>query len=154
RLDGSEFGKVLFIGANAAEVAQTKKARPEFVGTGNAQPEQAYKLVNKPVLADSLRLEVEEGQPWTEWQEIERRHASGPDDRHYVLDREAGEVRFGNGLQGLPPQTGQRIRAREYRYGGGLEGNVPAKAIAKLTEFSDVKVVNPLRAQGGGAPES
>jgi len=154
RLDGSEFGKVLFVGANAAEVAQTKKARPEFVGTGNAQPEQRYKLVNKPLLAGSLRLEVEEGQRWIEWQEIDSFHVSGPDDRHYVLDPEAGEVRFGNGLQGLPPQTGQRIRAREYRYGGGAEGNVPAKAIAKLVEFPDVKVVNPLRAQGGGAPES
>lgn len=154
RHDGSSLGKVLFVGANAAEVAQTKKARPEFLGTGNAQPDQRYKLVNKPVIAGSLKLEVEEGQRWIEWKEIDSFHASAPDDRHYVLDPEAGEVRFGNGLQGLPPQIGQCIRSREYRYGGGVEGNVPAKAISKLAEFPDVKVVNPLRAQGGGAAES
>lgn len=154
RHDGSNLGKVLFIGANAAEVAQTKKARPEFLGAGNAQPDQRYKLINKPVIAGSLKLEVEEGQRWIEWKETDGFHASGPDDRHYVLDPEAGEVRFGNGLQGLPPQIGQRVRAREYRYGGGAEGNVPAKAISKLVEFPDVKVVNPLRAQGGGEPES
>jgi hypothetical protein len=154
RHDGGSVGKVLFIGANAAEVEQTKKARPEFLGTGDAQPDQRYKLANKPVIAGSLKLEVEEGQRWVEWKEIDSFHAAGPDDRRYALDREAGEVRFGNGLQGLPPQIGQRIRAREYRYGGGVEGDAPAKAISKLVEFPDVKVVNPLRAQGGGAAES
>jgi len=32
---------------NAAEVRQTKRARPEFLGTGNAQADQSYPLVNK-----------------------------------------------------------------------------------------------------------
>ena len=154
RHDGGGIGKVLFIGANAAEVEQTKKSRPEFLGTGDAQPDQRCKLANRSVIAGSLKLEVEEGQRWVEWKEIDSFHAAGPDDRRYTLDREAGEVRFGNGLQGLPPQIGQRIRAREYRYGGGVEGNVPAKAISKLVEFPDVKVVNPMRAQGGGVAES
>jgi Baseplate J-like protein len=154
RHDGSSIGNVLFVGANAAEVVQTKKARPEFLGAGNAQPDQRCRLVNKPVIAGSLRLEVEEGQRWIEWNEIDGFHASGPDDRHYTLDLEAGEARFGNGLQGLPPQIGQRIRAREYRYGGGAEGNVPANAISKLVEFPDVKAANPLPAVGGGAAET
>ncbi len=154
RHDGSRFGKVLFVGANAAEIAQTKKARPEFLGTGTAQPDQAYPLVNKPVITGSLKLDVEEGGSWVEWKEVDGFHASQPDDRHFVVDLEAGKVRFGNGLQGLPPQIGQRIRAREYRYGGGVEGNVPPKAISKLVDFPDVKVVNPLRANGGAAAES
>jgi hypothetical protein len=154
RHDGSRLGKVLLVAANAAEAVQTKKARPEFLGTGTAQPDQRYKLVSKPVIASSLRLDVEEGQRWVEWTEVDGFHASRPDDRHFVVDLEAGEVRFGNGLQGLPPQIGQRIRAREYRYGGGTEGNVPPKAISKLTEFPDLKVANPLRAQGGAAAES
>jgi len=154
RHDGSRFDKVLYVGANAAEVEQTKKARPEFLGTGTAQPDQRYKLVNKPVKEGSLKLDVDEGQRWAEWQEVDGFYASQPDDRHFVVDLEAGEVRFGNGLQGLPPQIGQRIRAREYRYGGGGEGNVPAKAISKIVEFPDVKVINPLRAHGGAAAES
>lgn len=153
RHDGSRFGKVLFVGANAAEIAQTKKARPEFLGTGTAQPDQAYPLVNKPVITGSLRLDVEDGGSWVEWKEVDGFQASQPDDRHFVVDLEAGKVRFGNGLQGLPPQIGQRIRAREYRYGGGVEGNVPPKAISKLVDFPDVKVVNPLRANGGAAAE-
>lgn len=154
RHDGSRFGKVLFVGANAAETTQTKKARPEFLGTGTAQPDQRYKLVNKPVIAGSLKLDVEEGQRFVEWKETDSFNASLPDDRHFIVDLEAGEVRFGNGLQGLPPQIGQRIRAREYRYGGGAEGNLPPKAISKVVEFPDVKVTNPLRGHGGAASES
>lgn len=154
RHDASGFGKVLFIGANAAETVQTKKARTEFLGTGNAQPNQRFKLVYTPVIAGSLKLDVEEGTRWVEWKEVDGFHASEPDDRHFVVDPEAGEVRFGNGLQGLPPQIGQRIRAREYRFGGGVEGNVPPKAISAAVKIKDVKVTNPLRARGGAAAET
>jgi Baseplate J-like protein len=154
RHDSSGFGKVLFVGANAAESEQTKKARVEFLGVGRAQPDQRFKLVNKPVIARSLKVEIEEGQRWIEWKEVDGFHASQPDDRHFIVDLEAGEVRFGNGLQGLPPQIGQRIRAREYRYGGGVEGNVAPKGISKLVAFSDITAANPLRARGGAAAES
>lgn len=154
RHDHSGFGKVQFVGANAAESEQAKKARVEFLGVGRAQPDQRFKLVNKPVISRSLRVEVEEGQRWIEWKEVDGFHASQPDDRHFIVDLEAGEVRFGNGLQGLPPQIGQRIRAREYRYGGGAEGNVAPKGISKLVEFPEIKVANSLRARGGAAAES
>ncbi len=160
RRDGSRFGKVLFVGANAAEVRQTQKARPEFLGIGNGQPNQRYRLVHKPVIEGSLVVEVEEVGGWKTWKQVDVFHASSPDDRHYVVDLEAGEVLFGSGIQGLPPQTGQRIRVLEYRFGGGVESNVPPKAISKLIEVPDgislppVKVTNPLRAYGGNAAET
>ncbi|MFN0122738.1 MAG: putative baseplate assembly protein [Blastocatellia bacterium] len=153
RHDGSRFGRVAFVGLNAAETQQTRRARPEFLGVGTAQPDQRFRLVNQSVIASSVRLDVEEGTRWVEWTEVENFYASQPDDRHYRVDPEAGEIRFGNGLQGLPPQIGQRIRVREYRYGGGAAGNVAPKAISKLTEFADVKVENPLRARGGADAE-
>ena len=59
------------VGANAAECEQAKKARVEFLGTGNAQPDQRFKVVNKPVIARSLTVEVEEGQRWIKWQEVD-----------------------------------------------------------------------------------
>jgi hypothetical protein len=166
RRDGGRFGKVQYVGANAAQVVQTRKARTEFVGMGTGQPNQRYKVIQKPVVEGSLVIEVEEIGGWKRWAGVDGFHASSADDRHFVVDSEAGEVQFGNGIQGLPPQLGQRIRALEYRYGGGLEGNVPAKAISKLTEvpadaaknpngaLPAVKVSNPLRAQGGGAAET
>ncbi|HEX5703545.1 MAG TPA: putative baseplate assembly protein [Pyrinomonadaceae bacterium] len=154
RHDGSLFDRVLYVGANAAEVDQTKKAGLEFLGIGTGQPDQRYKLVNKSIKPSSAKLDVDEGPRWSEWTEVDSFHASQPDDHHFVIDVEAGEVRFGNGLQGLPPQLGQRIRVREYRFGGGVEGNVPAKAISKVAEFPEVKVSNPLRAHGGADAES
>jgi len=147
-------GRVLWVGANAVEVVQTAKALPEFLGTGDAQPDQRYPLVHRPVVEGSLVVEVEEPDGWTAWTAVDEFHASGEEDRHYVLDLEAATVRFGNGLRGRAPQLGQRIRALEYRYGGGIEGNVAAKAITKVLGFGTVKAENPLAARGGAPAET
>lgn len=160
RPDGSRFGKVAWLGANAAHAEQVRRARTEFLGTGNAQPGQAARLIHRPVVAGSAAVEVEEAGGWVAWQEVDGFHASGPEDRHFVLDPEAGVVRFGNGLQGRAPQIGERLRARGYLSGGGRAGNVAAGAIAKLipagpgaAEIARVKVDNPLPAWGGADGE-
>jgi len=154
RLNQSRFAKVQFVGANAAEVVQTTLARPEFLGTGNAQPNQRCKLTKKPVVAGSLVVEVEDTGGFRQWTEVDGFFASGPEDRHFVVDLEAGEVTFGNGIQGYPPQIGQRIRALQYRYGGGSAGNVPANAINKISGFAVKDVANPLRAHSGADSEA
>ncbi|EAR22006.1 putative baseplate assembly protein [Nitrococcus mobilis] len=155
RLDESRFGKVLYVGVNAAETTQRRTARTEFLGTGTGQPGQEYRLVHRQVLVDTLTLEVEGPDGWEAWAEVDGFHASTESDRHYRLDSEAGRVTFGNGLQGYPPQLGQRIRARTYRYGGGAEGNVPAGAINKLSGLiSGVEVSNPLAAHNGADAET
>ena len=154
RLNQSRFGKVQFVGANGAEVVQTAKAAAEFLGTGNAQPNQRYKLVHRPVFDGSLVIEVEEGSRFVPWKAVDGFFASAPDERHFVVDLEAGEVRFGNGIQGYAPQIGQRIRAVEYRYGGGAVGNVAPKAINKISGFAVKDVQNPLRAHGASDTET
>jgi len=147
-------GKVLFIGINATEVVQAVQAAPEFLGTGNAQAGQTFPLVHKPVLAGTARIQVEEASGWTDWQEVDSFTASTEDCRQYVLDLEAGTVRFGNGVRGRAPQIGERIRALEYRHGGGASGNVAAKAISKVGGIGEVKASNPLPAVGGAPGES
>jgi len=147
-------GKVLFIGINATEVVQSIKAQPEFLGTGNAQADQTFTLVHKPVLQGTARIQVEESGAWTDWQAVDGFEASTEDSRHYVLDLEAGSVRFGNGVRGRAPQIGERIRALEYSYGGGIAGNVGAKAISKVADIGTVKASNPLPASGGAESES
>jgi hypothetical protein len=153
RLDGSRFGRVLWVGANAGTAEQTRTARPEYLGTGDAQPGQELVLVHRPVVAGSLVLEVEGPDGWVRWHEVDGFHASAEDDRHFALDPEAGRVRFGNGLQGRAPQLGERVRAKSYRYGGGRAGNVAAKAITKLPTVPAVKAANPLPAWGGADRE-
>lgn len=154
RLNQSRIGKVQFIGINTIEVVQATRSVAEFLGIGNAQPNQRYKLVHRPVLAGSLVIEVEEGNRFVPWKAVDGFFASTPDDRHFMVDLEAGEVHFGNGIQGYAPQIGQRIRAVEYRYGGGVVGNVAAKAINKISGFAVKDIQNPLRAHGGGDAET
>ncbi|MBX3744515.1 MAG: putative baseplate assembly protein [Verrucomicrobiae bacterium] len=152
--EAGRFGKVRLVSVNATEAVQQQAARLQVLGTGTAQPDQEYALLHKPVIAGSLRLEVEEAGVWKSWTEIDGFHASGPEDRHFVVDLQAGKVRFGNGLRGQAPQIGQRIRALSYRYGGGAAGNVGAQSIDKLTSQPSVKPANPMAAYGGADGES
>lgn len=152
RVDGGDLPSSVLLVANAAQARQCMRARPEYLGTGTGQAGQGYALVKRPVLAGSARIEVEEPAGWTAWTEVDGFQLSGPDDRHFRCDPDSGEIRFGNGEQGRPPQIGERIRALEYRYGGGTRGNLPPKAIAKAL-IDGVKVDNPLRTYGGADPE-
>jgi hypothetical protein len=136
---------------------------------------------NKIVLPDSDRLPLAEGmslriverragsQAWSPAHDLAFR---GPGDRVFVLDREAGALRFGDGITGriplpdpgAPPSAddldGHNIEAA-YLCGGGSEGNLgsglrwieepapgaPAPDVALLT------AVNVVAAAGGSDPE-
>ena len=57
-----------------------------------------------------------------EWIEVPSLAESGPDDRHFTLDRESGRVTFGDGEHGRRPEEGSLVEAT-YRRGGGRSGN-------------------------------
>ena len=62
-----------------------------------------------------------------------------PRDRHYVLNRTTGEVRFGDGRNGAIPianvaNPGANVVARRYRYGGGTHGNVGRRGAARAAQ--------------------
>ena len=63
------------------------------------------------------------------WGAVPDRTASGPADPVFVLDRETGSIRFGDGLNGaIPvpdadPETGAPLLDVEYTVGGGVVGN-------------------------------
>jgi hypothetical protein len=147
-------GSALFIGINAIEAVQTRKANPEFLGTGNGQASQAYSLIHKPVIAGSAKIQVEEADGWTDWTIVDGFEGAQEDSRQCVLDPEAGTILFPNGIRGRAPQIGERIRALEYRYGGGPDGNVGATAITKVGNVGQVRASNPLPAKGGAPAES
>jgi len=153
RPDGGRFGRLRWLGLNAAEAEQTRRALAELLGTGTGEAAQVHRLVNAPVLADSLAIDVEGDGGWTAWERVDGFEGSGEDDRHYVVDAEAGEVRFGDGVRGLAPPLGRRIRTGGYRWGGGRAGNVAAGAIDRVDRLP-VRVANPLPARGGADAES
>lgn len=85
---------------------------------------------------------------------------SGPDDKHFSLDRVAGIVRFGPLIReedgtsrnlGAVPAKGAAITVPQYRYGGGAGGNVAARSIGVLrTSIPFVSSVSNRRAARGG----
>ncbi len=93
---------------------------------------------------------------WVLWQERPHFYFSGPDDRHYVVERTSARIIFGDGVHGkLPPVGPGNIRARIYQAGGGQVGNVQAGAISQI--MSGVlasSVSNPRAAEGGADGET
>ena len=90
---------------------------------------------------------------WVRWSETPDFYGSGPRSRHYVLDHLTGEIRFGDGLNGLIPPAGVgNIRLARYQIGGGKAGNKPAGAIVQLkTTVPYVDKVTNTEAAAGGA---
>jgi len=91
------------------------------------------------------------------WHEVPDFYASGPRDRHYVVDRLNGEIRFGDGLNGLVPPIGiGNVRLTQYQTGGGSAGNRAAGSIVQLKStvpYVD-KVTNTEAAAGGADAEA
>lgn len=90
---------------------------------------------------------------WVCWRHRPYLFFSGPEERHYRLERAKGRLCFGDGQHGKLPTVGaNNIRSTRYRAGGGLPGNVPAgKIIQILSPVPSVQGVTNPRAADGGA---
>jgi predicted phage baseplate assembly protein len=94
---------------------------------------------------------------WVRWRHRPHLFFSGPDDRHYTIERVRGRLIFGDGQNGrIPPVGPNNIRVRRYQTGGGLIGNVPAGKITQLLSVapSVQAVTNPRAADGGAEGET
>lgn len=89
---------------------------------------------------------------WVRWHEINNFYFSGPDSRHYVIDKNKGMITFGDGERGkIPPAGKDNIKCSRYQYGGGKAGNVKAETITKLrTTFPYIDSVTNLDTADGG----
>ena len=151
---------------NAVTATQAKTIADEAIPLDKIKrqglPYQTVSLQYKPVLAKTLILKVyEEDKIWYQWQEVSDFDASKPTDRHYITDLQAGEIQFGDGINGrIPPEIERtnsisNILAEYYKVGGGNNGNVKADTIRSLL-MPDInaKVNNPRPANGGADVES
>jgi len=151
---------------NAVTATQTKTIVDESIPLDKIKrqglPYQTVSLQYKPVLAKTLILKVyEEDQTWYQWQEVSDFDASKPTDRHYVIGLQAGEIQFGDGINGrIPPEVemiggNSNILAEQYKAGGGSNGNVKPDTIQSLlTPDINAKVNNPRAASGGTSVET
>jgi uncharacterized phage protein gp47/JayE len=145
-------------------VRQSRVVPTEVIGSSTLEPNQRFALSQKPLILDSLVIEVNEGAGWVTW---DRRQSLlydiGPDGRvtlsssearHYYVqfdENDVAHVIFGDGVFGMRPPIGTNNVRASYHVGGGTAGNVPAATINKaLTTIALLdSVTNPLPAAGG-----
>jgi hypothetical protein len=157
----------------------------ENLGVSNGRPCQMFTTIQSPVLAgqqlevaepvappqeeeqhilddegdDAIRKTVtgDTEQYWVRWHEVPNFNGSGPRDRHYMLNRQTGEVHFGDAVNGLiPPAFPGNIHLAKYRTGGGQQGNKHVFAISQLKSAIPYvsKAANWVPADGGGDAET
>ena len=140
------------------------------LGTGTGAPSQTVTCQPAPVQPSSLRLYTVEGldadTAWREWSIVADFDASGPADRHAVLDATTGALTFGDGRHGLAVPDGSPIVAA-YRYTAAEAGNLATGTVNALAGSAHntalfaaagappaVTVTNPVPLAGGAAAET
>jgi uncharacterized phage protein gp47/JayE len=120
-----------------------------------AEQEVLDEALRERELIKGFLLEVDEGQGFKPWEEVEDFFNSGADDRHYILNRTTGDILFGDGEKGCIPVAGiNNIVVRLYRYGGGSRSNVGVRTITDLqTGVAGVDTVKNYWPAEGGADE-
>ncbi len=153
---------------NTVVAQQAVSVRDEILGSSNGNPGQVFTTFRTPILPGQ-RVEVREHgatattmadvgrEEWVAWQEVADFHGSTPMDRHYLVDRHTGQIRFGNGRAGMIPPIGTRnVRIAWYHTGGGSAGNVAARTVKTLVTGGRYieKVTNFVAASGGADAET
>lgn len=167
---------------NTVAATQTTTVEKELAGSGSGLANEIFHTARIPVLKELqlevresdmpsdeevVKIRQEEGkdaievirdrrgnveQIWVRWHEVKDFMLSTKLDRHFVVDRQRGEIRFGDGINGrLLPVAANNIRFRRYQTGGGLFGNKPAGSITQLrTSVAYVSGVTNLEPAIGG----
>lgn len=172
---------------NTVMAVQAATIKDEIVGSSDASKGQRFRTTHAPVLEgqqlevrepempsareqERIRSEGGEraisvvsdqsGRPreiWVRWSQVPDFYGSEPRDRHYVMDHLTGEIRFGDGINGLiPPGGAGNIRMSLYRTGGGDSGNISTGILTQLkTTVPYVeRVTNYEPATGGTSAET
>ncbi len=152
--------KLAWTGINAAMVEQRIDVSAEKLSKGTGKPDQSTRVLNVPVIENSLRLFVN-GVEWAEIDDLATAaseldcqvSSASSSNKVFKLDKESGEIKFGNGVHGARPPQGALIQVA-YSHGGGLQGMVGIGTILKSPALpSGVKVSNPVPTWGGTAAE-
>jgi len=167
--------QLAWAGINASLISQRSRVANEQLPDGTGEPEQADTLANPSVIPQSVRLTLTPpGDPQaTRWNLIDDLLVAGPevpgpdprqppgriapapmDPKVFMLDAEAGRIRFGDGAHGARPPAGAIVRV-SYDYSAGRAGNVGAKAVNQAPALpAGLQVSNPVRTWGGADSET
>jgi hypothetical protein len=143
-----------WLGINAVSIDQRKTLSNVIVATSNGAADQIIQLPVTSIEEQSFQLQVEEPERgYIPWHALDNLTAASRDDRVFQLDAEAGTISFGNGVYGMVPNTGMRIRVVMMRHGGGAQGNLPATTLEDIVH-PKLKAYQPIATSGGQDSET
>jgi predicted phage baseplate assembly protein len=162
--------KVKAIHVNTTWAVQAETVNDEILGSSDGTATKSFSLSRAPVIFENVWVQepfkpenepsenvtvTDTGEVWVRWHAVEDFFGSDGQSRHYTIDSASGQITFGNGVKGMLPPIGGRIKAT-YQIGGGTKGNIAAGEVKNLiTSIASIdKVVNPDSAQGGADTES
>lgn len=149
--------EISFVRSNVVEVEHRSTQLNEVVGICDGI-QSKFQLQQHPIDAASLELVLMDGGDNIVEKCIKKDdlYSSLPNDLHFTLNANSGEIRFGDGKKGRIPGSAQKLVATAYRAGGGANGNVGAGAITDppLGVAGIESVTNPREAKGGEDEES
>lgn len=164
----------LWMGINAVSISQRARVVGELLPAGTGEPDQLVKLALAPVLYDSIEVTVQPpGKAIETWRliddlfvapaEVPLPDPTAPTATHthdelspnvFLLNAEAGEIRFGDGIHGSRPPENAVMRAT-YDYALGAEGNVGTGTIKTSSALPEgFSVANPIPTWGGADAET
>jgi len=159
RLGAESSLRVSWLGVNAVEIDQRTTQKSVVIGVSDGTADQQFVLPLTQVDSESFELEVDmPGLGFQLWKSVDDLAVLQGPVLAYVLDGEAGTVKFGNQMQGMIPPLGRRIRVRQMRAGGGAAGNLPPGTLTKMdttgTAAGQLIVQQPIATTGGGDAET
>jgi predicted phage baseplate assembly protein len=114
-----------------------------------------------PPIEDTVKVNIQEQGQTYEWIRVGSLYSSGPTDRSFLVNRQRGEVSFGDGLTGrLPLPVGTQGVEVAYQAGGGAAGlvgeNLEWEGIDASNSGAELKLraVNLVSGQEGAESES
>ena len=140
----------------------------ELIGTSDGSPNQSYMLLHTPVVDGSLKLYIQGGDVYSQWNQVSHITDYGASDLVYTTSFDQNDnimVSFGDGVSGAIPVPYSQIRAT-YIVGGGDVGNigvgiatnishVPGLTDSQVTALKGtITVTNQTVAIAGSDPES
>lgn len=175
RFPDRSLASLRWAGINSAMVTQRQSIVNERLPDGTGAPDQEAALAQRPVIGRSVRLRVQpvtapKADAWTRVEDLASLppevprvdpqslattdHRPAADAKAFVVDDEAGRIRFGDGLHGARPPEGARIEV-DYDVSAGTKGNVGAEAIKSGSTLPPgVSVRNPVPTWGGADAEA
>lgn len=163
RLKASSAVRVSWLGVNAVEIDQRTSRQAIVLGFSDGSANQRFTLPSAQIDPGTFQLDVDMPSAGAQlWQRVDDLDALPGAVPAFTLDPEAGAVTFGDGLRGMIPPQGRRVRIRSMRSGGGAAGNLPAgtlKSIAARDQANKpitqkITVTQPIATVGGDDAES